>query len=1170
MLTQSLHLASVDMSADLKTGLGFGNEDLSARDEHRLKEFINLKLAARGAPIWGRPEDYPYLQLGESLLANFREKSRILRNYLCPADQRIQDFLTAYLGDLPDEDEILVPTETMVLERHGLSKMLSLPADSDVFRSPIVESYRVEQGVLHNPAHDRRTTKGVFHVTEGGFPIPADKKAVPRDVFINLLRHALRPPEDLLNLPFTSTQEEQAKLFLSLLLRPTVCPKVEGFTEEKTMEIRFFAPGNLVSNLDFVESIFGNAGDPFLPDNDAGLDLEHWSGQTGCIILAPQLVNVTKKELGLPHLDEASERQIRDGMCWQDPEERYNDGNAFKVACRDHRGVMVTLIADNYFGYCKKEVKTQISFAANLYGVCEEEHAGGALAFPSYDLGEDFSLSSYSSIVDHTFEEAVRRCGDLMEVHPEGYGTDLNYPDIVYLPENVTINLQTQQIKWSCQEREQSLKLLPARTYVLPSGYKVEMRKPARGRRWRLIGTTAEGTFCHKPCTVSGGGKSEISKSIADAMITGPVIIYDIKKDFDQVEAIIRRDFSDRFADPTLNRPDGRPILSTDRSLGSVVKLLTPGPEYTDATNDWLRSIPDTIRDLVLLVKRLYKPDWEDDWRHRFTVDSINEMPGHELKYRNQKMVTQYLRVGFHTDGSWRTFRLRKDFYPAFKIQMEDDISASVVVPARLIRGLRPDLDRDAWKFVANCEFRLFQRPDEAVNRGYDQQTEKDFSIHGNFFSNYQPLDRREAIDLVEDAIRFDQFTEPMQRVITDFSKADHPDYIASTAHPRIVDGKPSQNPRYLQTRPDLLDPRGTYLSSVGMRLYRRLTPEDAIATPVNAVLPGRRNNPPDRKAGIKALAVYNPIHYQELPELFMDFIASLTGKSPSTTGAGSEGALTKGPFNALPAIIDLNNALVSYLVTGYEGFTTAAGHIGPDYQVDHDISLLVPEVASRMSSEERSSAYLIEQGYLEACRDFEYEGKPVLASRLGYRITEHFARTFFGRIFSNPAVVLPEAMLKPETQDLEVFVEGIENIVTAHRNVARLYFDDATVELACPPLKALLHIMAHGDFEGKDVHDPSIRALFTREALYNSDWYQQRLAAKQGFDVAQANRFLERLQAFRQDPLYTEACGRMGIDDLLNRARDRAEKRQTKDYAGRLVGTIGLDPATLPPETKA
>ena len=44
-----------------------------------------------------------------------------------------------------------------------------------------------------------------------------------------------------------------------------------------------------------------------------------------------------------------------------------------------------------------------------------------------------------------------------------------------------------------------------------------------------------------------------------------------------------------------------------------------------------------------------------------------------------------------------------------------------------------------------------------------------------------------------------------------------------------------------------------------------------------------------------------------QVPELFMEFISSMTGKSPSTTGAGSEGALTKGPFNAMPAIIDSN-----------------------------------------------------------------------------------------------------------------------------------------------------------------------------------------------------------------------------------------------------------------------
>ena len=97
-----------------------------------------------------------------------------------------------------------------------------------------------------------------------------------------------------------------------------------------------------------------------------------------------------KAALGLPHANDATERQRRDGMCWRDPDELYNEGAAFKICCRDHRGVMVTILADNYYGYCKKEVKTQISFAANLFGLCEEEHAGGAIAFATYVLGQEF------------------------------------------------------------------------------------------------------------------------------------------------------------------------------------------------------------------------------------------------------------------------------------------------------------------------------------------------------------------------------------------------------------------------------------------------------------------------------------------------------------------------------------------------------------------------------------------------------------------------------------------------------------------------------------------------------------------------------------------------------------------------------------------------------------
>src|SRR5208283_3116579 len=148
-------------------------------------------------------------------------------------------------------------------------------------------------------------------------PVPADKVSVPKRVAGRLLQLAFAPPASLLRLPFTSAQEKQAECFVSLLLRPIVSPEVPGFSPEKTMEIRFFAPGNLVSNLDFVESIFGNAGDPYLPENDAGLDVEHWTGHSGCVILAPQLTRATKKEVGLPAWEASTERQRRDGMCWK-------------------------------------------------------------------------------------------------------------------------------------------------------------------------------------------------------------------------------------------------------------------------------------------------------------------------------------------------------------------------------------------------------------------------------------------------------------------------------------------------------------------------------------------------------------------------------------------------------------------------------------------------------------------------------------------------------------------------------------------------------------------------------------------------------------------------------------------------------------------------------------
>ena len=1119
---------------------------------------INVKLALIGCPPVPMSGNTEFAEIADAMAAQSREKDRLLGQHLCPADQRIQSFLYDYLQDVPVAK---LPARTFTLDRAGLARVLSLPVDRNDFSSDIINSYRVKQGVLHNPKSDRRTTAGIFHVTEGGLPIPDDKLGVPKITFAKILQIALTPPKELMKLPFTSTQPSPAECFVTLLIRPLVCPEVPGFTKKKTMEVRFFVPGNLVSNLDFVEAIFENGGDPLLPENDSALDTEHWSGHTGCVILAPHLIRATKKSVGLPHFDQATERQRRDGMCWKTEDELYNGGNAFKLTCRDESGVIVTIIADNYFGYCKKEVKTQLSYAANLFGLAEEEHAGGALVFPSYDLGEAFDGDILSRRLPHSFVEMTKLFSDIMTVKPEGYAVDKNFPEIIYVPASARFDLQSQKIFWTNpQSGEQSLHLSPEKTYVRPSGYKIKMEKPpGHGRQWRLVGTIAEGTFCHKPCTVSGGGKSEISKPITDAIITGPVFVADLKNDFDRVAELIDRNYSDRFADKS--RTDSRSVLATERSLGSVIKLLTPDEhDYTPAYNAWLNSVPQYVKELVFVVKRYYKPEWNGNWRDHFSVDIINGTPGNELKCENRKLVTTYLRVGFDADGAWRTFGLRKDFHPAVKVQMEDDITASTVVPAALLENLPEGTDKNlSLKFAQNCEQRLFQRPDDAIHRGYDKQAEIDFVQPDNFFSNYQPLTPADAKAMLADALGFYQFTAPMQKFVREVAETGQPDYFVCTAEPRIVDGKPTKNPRYLQKRPDLVRASETYLAEISARLRRRVPTSQPLHTPVTAVLPGRRNNPPEK--GVRPLACYNPVHFMELPEFFMEVICSMTGKSPSTTGAGSEGALTKGPFNALPPIIDLNNALVSFILTGHNAFVTAAGYVGPDLRVDHDVSLIVPEVWSRMSAEERDPKFLIANKFLEKCADFEHGGKKVLASRLGWRINARFVHAFFGRVFNHPHAVFTEAMLKPELQGKEIFADGMDNIIATQKRVAKMYFDDGSIAQASPPLKALLHIMLHDEWEGKGLEHTDVRKLFTRENLLASPWYAARLGAKQKIDRALWKRHVENLNQFLRRPNYADVADQLHIAERLTAARKTLEAVEAADYPQKLAGTIGAEP---------
>ncbi|MFM8655869.1 MAG: hypothetical protein ACKOD5_01865, partial [Chthoniobacterales bacterium] len=385
------------------------------------------------------------------------------------------------------------------------------------------------------------------------------------------------------------------------------------------------------------------------------------------------------------------ERQRRDGMCWKSPDELYNDGTAFKITARDESGTVVTVISDNYFGYCKKEVKTQISMAANLSGNAEEEHAGGALILPSYDLAEQIAAKDLPLEMPRSFAQAMELLGDAVDVRPEGHAVDRHFPDIVYVPENARFELLAQKVTW---EKDGAVREIPLRLehrYVLPCGYKIHMEKPASGRAWRLVGTMAEGTLCHKPCTVSGGGKSEISKPISDAILQGPIFVEDFKKDFDAVDELLRGDYANRYADPARNGQDHRLVLSPDRSLGSVIKLLTPSPTFNAEYNAWLETIPQHIKELVFVLTRFYRPEWGEHWRENFSVDPVTGLPGNELRFHTRKLVANFLRVGFDGHDSWRTFGLRKDFFPAVKIQMEDDVTASTVVPRDRVASLLDD-----------------------------------------------------------------------------------------------------------------------------------------------------------------------------------------------------------------------------------------------------------------------------------------------------------------------------------------------------------------------------------------------------------------------------------------------------------------------------------------------
>ncbi|NOQ87841.1 MAG: hypothetical protein GQ550_02865, partial [Gammaproteobacteria bacterium] len=156
--------------------------------------------------------------------------------------------------------------------------------------------------------------------------------------------------------------------------------------------------------------------------------------------------------------------------------------------------------------------------------------------------------------------------------------------------------------------------------------------------------------------------------------------------------------------------------------------------------------------------------------------------------------------------------------------------------------------------------------------------------------------------------------------------------------------------------------------------------------------------------------------------------------------------------------------------------------------------------------------------------------------------------------------IVFDEQMLRPETQGMDAYVDGINNIVEAQKKVALRYMVDGSINDACPPLQAVLYIMAEGSYQGKTIDDPAIREMFTLEYLLESDWYQQRLKIKQQRDASLWQMNKDYIDQKMDESNESNTVLWADLQDRIENAEHMLEWVNSDSYLQRLQGTIGAD----------
>lgn len=521
-----------------------------------------------------------------------------------------------------------------------------------------------------------------------------------------------------------------------------------------------------------------------------------------------------------------------------------------------------------------------------------------------------------------------------------------------------------------------------------------------------------------------------------------------------------------------------------------------------------------------------------------------------DLVFRVREGVLE-LRVGE------RWFAAHPNFAPMMRDKRLDDITVSLIATAGQVWGSLAQEGDATVIWSTDCEDTHFDRREEGIDPGADPLAEQligtpDLPVRPINYEWITPHDARLLLQRDDLGHLHSDMLEHLRR----HAQREGEGLEVTTLCPIKVNGKPIRNVRVLLPRRDLVDPAFRGLAKLKLRLARKVPAGNTPVATVNHFFMGRRCTPPDPTKKRPAYCAHSPFGYEGLARFLASAAGCFTPESPSIEAAGSlagglEGVRSKGPFDPLPPVWDLNALFFSRVLLGEPGaFTTTAGYVGL-IPVGHDVGQIILEAFARIPHELRNHQALLDAGYLERVPDFGDHPSSLLPDR----ITAKFVADFIGQVMANPHDCFTKAMLQPETQQGEVFAESLRNMVAAMKLAVEPFFASGQIEQACFWVRQVLEAIRDTEYAdmGRMLCELD-QGMPSRTYLMRNDAYHARLAAQAERDRALWEAVVRDLQTHN------------GEATDLDAARAMLQKVGAPDYIKRhLMGTLGAEPS-LPP----